>query len=310
MQTKNVDGLATILLLMLCLVWALQQVLVKAVADDMAPVMQLAIRSAISGALIALLLASKGKPLFTADTWKPGLLAGFLFALEFYFIAEGLRFTTASHMVVFLYTTPIFVALFMSWAVPNERLTRRQWSGVLLAFVGLMVAFLYGDDTAANAPNIFLGDVLGILAALSWALTTVVIRLTKLSQAPSQQILFYQVLVGFVMLTALTFIGGQTEYQLTTPLLLNIAFQSIVVGLISFITWIWLLRRYVASQLSVFTFLTPVLGVLLGAWLLQEPLEQSFMFGALMVITGMLLVHSEGLMNSWRKRKQGTEMVK
>jgi len=291
MDRKALDGLAISLLLALCVVWALQQVLVKAVADDMAPVLQLSVRSGISTVVIALILLVQGKALFTAHTWKPGLLAGLLFALEFLFIAEGLRFTTASHMVVFLYTTPIFTALCLSWALPSERLSKLQWLGVVLAFIGLVVAFLYGDAAAANAPNILWGDLLAILAALSWALTTVVIRLSNLSEAPSHQILFYQVLVGFVLLTGVALFSGQTDVHWSRPLLLNLVFQIVVVGLVSFATWLWLLRRYVASQLSIFTFLTPVLGVFLGALLLDEPLENSFIVGAVLVILGMLLVH-------------------
>lgn len=295
----NLDTLAVSILLALCTVWALQQVLVKAVADDMAPVLQLAIRSGISGAIIALVLVSRSKALFCRATWKPGLLAGTLFALEFYFIAEGLRFTTASHLVVFLYTTPIFTALLMSWLVPEERLYKLQWVGVMLAFVGLVITFLWGEDEAANAPNILWGDMLGILAALSWALTTVVIKQSNLSKAPSMQILFYQVLVGFVLLSLLAVQTQQLDYQWTSALGLNLVFQIVVVGLISFTAWLWLLKRYVASQLSIFTFLTPVLGVVLGIVLLQEPLQASFVVGAGMVIAGMLMVQGHGYLRRW-----------
>ena len=55
-------------------------------------------------------------------TWRPGLLAGVLFAVEFLLVGEGLRYTTASHLVVFLYTAPIFVALGLHWVRPAERL--------------------------------------------------------------------------------------------------------------------------------------------------------------------------------------------
>ena len=295
----NLDTLAITMLLALCTVWALQQVLVKAVADDMAPVLQLAIRSGISGAIIALILASRGKSLFCRATWKPGLLAGTLFALEFYFIAEGLRFTTASHLVVFLYTTPIFTALLMSWLVPEERLSKLQWAGVALAFMGLVITFLWGESEAENAPNILWGDILGILAALSWALTTVVIKQSNLSKAPSMQILFYQVLVGFVLLSFIAVQTQQLDYKLTTALTLNLVFQIVVVGLISFTAWLWLLKRYVASQLSIFTFLTPVLGVVLGIVLLHEPLQASFVVGASMVVAGMLMVQGHGYLRRW-----------
>jgi len=52
----------------------------------------------------------------------PGLTVGVLFALEFLLVAEGLRHTSASHMVVFLYTAPIFAALGLHWRLPAERL--------------------------------------------------------------------------------------------------------------------------------------------------------------------------------------------
>ena len=163
----------------------------------------------------------------------------------------------------------------------------------------LVITFLWGEDEAANAPNILWGDMLGILAALSWALTTVVIKQSNLSTAPSMQILFYQVLVGFVLLSLLAVQTQQLDYQWTLVLGLNLVFQIVVVGLICFTAWLWLLKRYVASQLSIFTFLTPVLGVVLGIVLLQDPLQASFVVGAGMVIAGMLMVQGHGYLRRW-----------
>ena len=54
--------------------------------------------------------------------------------------------------------------------------------------------------------------------------------------------------------------------------------------------WFWLLRHYLASQLGVFSFVTPLFGVVFGIWLLDEPLEMSFVLGALLVLAGVVLV--------------------
>ena len=63
-----------------------------------------------------------------------------------------------------------------------------------------------------------------------------------------------------------------------------------MVSFASFLVWFWLLRHYLASRLGVFSFLTPLFGILLGAWLLSEPIEPSFLMGAVPVLLGIVLV--------------------
>ena len=81
-------------------------------------------------------------------TWRGGLLAGSLFGLEFFFIAEGLQLTSAAHMSVFLYTAPIFTALGINWLLPSERLRPLQWLGIILAFAGIAFSFAGGISFA------------------------------------------------------------------------------------------------------------------------------------------------------------------
>src|SRR5690606_21668814 len=123
-------------------IWGLQQVVLKGAAPDVAPVFQIALRSGISAVMVAILIYARGDRIVLSDgTWKPGLFAGVLFAFEFLMVAEGLRFTTASHMVIFLYTAPVFAALGLYWKLPNERLTPVQWLGIAVAFAGIVVTF-------------------------------------------------------------------------------------------------------------------------------------------------------------------------
>jgi drug/metabolite transporter (DMT)-like permease len=60
-----------------------------------------------------------------------------------------------------------------------------------------------------------------------------------------------------------------------------------------------MLRHYLASRLGVLSFLTPLFGVLLGAVLLDETLELSFMIGSVLVVSGITLVSGE----SWIRQK-------
>ncbi|RBA28519.1 EamA/RhaT family transporter, partial [Acinetobacter junii] len=62
----------------------------------------------------------------------------------------------------------------------------------------------------------------------------------------------------------------------------------------SFLAWFWLLRNYLASRLGVFSFLTPLFGIIFGVWLLDENIEVNFIFGTALVLLGILVVSLQG----------------
>jgi drug/metabolite transporter (DMT)-like permease len=299
---KALDGRAVLLMLVLCLIWGLQQSVLKLAASDIAPIMQIALRSGIAALLVGLLMVGRKEAFSLAEgTWRAGLAVGFLFALEFLLVSGALRFTSASQTAVFLYTAPIFAALGLHWTLPAERLKLLQWLGIALAFGGIVVAFL--GRTPQNIPSeaathIVLGDVLALLGGVSWAATTVVIRCTNLAKASASQTLLYQLVAAFVLLLLAATVMGQTTIRPTPLTWGSLVFQSLIVSFASFLVWFWLLKKYLASELGVFSFLTPIFGVAFGVWLLDESLEPSFAGGAALVLAGVLLVNTHGWIRS------------
>ncbi|MEN8638055.1 DMT family transporter [Pseudomonas sichuanensis] len=297
---KNPDAFALQVMLGLCLIWGCQQVLIKSAAVDIAPVMQAAFRNGIAAVLVGLLVCFKGGWGQVGSTWRAGVLAGALFGLEFLFIAEGLKLTSAAHMSVFLYTAPIFTALGLHIMMPSERLRLLQWLGILLAFAGIALAFAGGVSFEQLDGRMLLGDALAILGGLAWGATTVVVRCSRLSEAPATLTLFYQLAVGFAGLLLMALVSGQIADFALTPLAVgSVLFQGIVVSFVSYLTWFWLLRKYLASNLAVFSFITPLFGVTFGVVLLDEPLSLNFVLGAALVLVGVIMVSAE----AWVRRQ-------
>lgn len=284
------------LMVLLCALWGLQQVAIKVAAPDVAPIMQVALRSGLSAALVAAWARARRQPLdLLGAALRPGLLAGALFASEFLFVAEGLRHTTASHMALFLYTSPVFTALGLHFAVRAERLERLQWLGIGVAFAGIALAFGGGLLGGGLGGGALLGDLFGVLAGAAWGATTVVVRRSALSEAPPAQTLLYQLLGGFVLLLLAAALAGQLGRVTLTPIAWgSLLFQGVVVSFASYLAWFWLLRRYLATRLSVFSFMTPLFGVSFGVLLLGEPLTPAFGGGALLVLLGIALVSGAG----------------
>lgn len=291
---KPLDALALSTMLALCLLWGMQQVAVKLAAHGMAPVMQIGLRSVVAALLVCLLMLVRRDRFSLRDgLLLPGLAAGVLFALEFLLVAIGLQYTTASHMSVFLYTAPVFTVLGLHWLVPGERLGAMQWAGVGAAFIGIAVAFSNGlSAPGSDWARMLAGDVLGVLGGVFWAATTLLIRKSALSEAPPATTLLYQLGTCGLILVAVGMLSGQAQEIRMTPVVWgSLLFQSVFVAFVSFLVWFWLLRRYLASRLSVFSFLTPLFGVAFGVLLLDDPLDPRFVAGALLVMSGVIMVN-------------------
>ncbi len=276
------------LMVLLCAVWGLQQVAIKLASAEISPILQAGLRSALGALLVYAWARWRGIGLFAHDrSLRPGLLAGLLFGLEFVFIFVGVERTTVSRMVVFLYTAPCFTVLGLHFFVAGERMAWRQWVGVLMAFAGLVLAFI---DKASGGS--LAGDAFGVLAALFWAATTVVIRATPLAQVTATKVLLYQLGVSALVMFPLSWLVGERGIaSLSAPTLWALAYQIVVVAFLSYLAWFWLLTRYLAGRLLVFSFLTPLFGVLFGMVLMGDRPSVHFFVAAEMVVIGIVLVN-------------------
>ncbi|WIG95939.1 DMT family transporter [Myxococcus sp. SDU36] len=305
---KPADGFALATMLALCSIWGMQQVAVKLAAPHIPSMMQMAVRSGVGALLVGLLCWLRGeRGLLLRGPWRPGLVVGALFALEFLFVGEGLRHTHASHMGVFLYTAPVFAALGLDWLVASERLRRTQWLGIAVAFAGIALAFGGGWLQGGISPGVLWGDALGLLGGLAWGATTVAIRVSALSEAPPTQTLLYQLVGGVALLLPMALLTGQAGPISMTPIAwASLLFQGVIVCFASYLTWFWLLRRYLASNLSVFSFMTPLFGVSAGILVLNEHADGFFAVGAVLVLTGILIVSGSSLLRPRPALKTGT----
>lgn len=278
-------------MLVLAMLWGLQQVAIKFALAGVSPVAQAAIRSVVAAVLLAGWARWRNIALFNRDgTLLAGVIAGLLFGSEFILIYAGLEHTAAARMVVFVYLAPVLTALGLAWFVPGERLSGIQWAGVLLAFGGLVVAF--ADSFSVPGRVTLRGDIYGVIAAVLWAMTTVLIRGTRLSSARAEKTLFYQLAVSALLLPlAAAALGESGVTQVNTTVVVSLVFQSVVVAFASYLTWFWLLTRYLAARLAVFSFLSPMFGVTFGVLILGERLSGSFVLAALLVAAGIALVN-------------------
>jgi drug/metabolite transporter (DMT)-like permease len=292
-RKPHLDALAVVSLVGCCFLWGLNQVAAKAALPEVPALWQAALRSGGAALLVWLWAQARGIALFERDRTLPGgLVAGALFAAEFFCIFIGLQFTTASRMVVFIYISPFVVALGMPLIARSERLRPVQATGLVLAFAGVAWAFAEGFSRPAAGPLQWLGDGLGVLAGVLWGATTLAIRASALGQASAEKTLAYQLAVSALLLFVAVAVAAPPLPPRLSPLAWSsLGFQIVIVSFASYLLWFWLIRHYPATRLASFTMLTPVFGLVLGAMLLAEPVTARLLFALTAVAAGIALVN-------------------
>jgi len=137
-----------------------------------------------------------------------------------------------------------------------------------------------------------MGDGLALLAAFLWAATTIVIKATPLRRIDPIKVLLYQ--IGFAALIAPLVayaFGEASPTHLTTTSAAALLWQGVVVAGISYALWFWTLTRYAVAELSAFTFITPLVGVLAGWLVFGETVTWGFSLAIVLVLAGLVLVN-------------------
>ena len=287
-RKDHLDALAVGILLMCCMFWGFQQVLVKATVAELPPVFQSAVRGVGATLLLWLWCQWRGVRLFDRDgsLWA-GLLVGCLFAVEFAFIYIGLQHTSASRLTVFLYTSPFWVAALLPLFIRTERLRPVQWLGMACAFAAVVFALREGFGGGGAT-----GDLMGLAAGALWGLTTVAIRAANLTRLSAEKLLFYQLAVSTAVLILLSLgMGEPWDGHWSGFAIGSVAVQTVVGAFASYLAWMWMLGHYPATKISAFVFLTPLFALLFGMLWLGEAVTLTLILSLTLVAVGIVLVN-------------------
>ena len=193
-RSRPLDVAAMALIVFLCFTWGFNQVAVKLALPEVAPLLQCTIRTALATLIVLLWMGMRGLPIFAKDgSLVPGVMAGLLFGAEFLFIYRGLLYTTASRAVLFIYMAPFFVVIGARLFLPGDRFGVTQWAGLVLSFIGIVIAF--GVPAPSSDPHQLFGDIMMLGAAITWAATTLVIKGSALTKVSPEKTLLYQTVI-------------------------------------------------------------------------------------------------------------------
>ena len=283
--------LVDLTLILVAVIWALNFSVVKTALSEFDPYSFNALRYVLAAALLYVAARSKGFTLKVEKEhfWKIlgiGLVGNLVYQL---FFIIGLNYTYSANAAVMLGTIPIWVAL-LSHIFIDEKLTLFKSIGIGLAFIGVILIISGGNNPISFSSNYFIGDIITILAAITWAVYTILSK----KYLKIYNSLQYSALMSVIGLVGLMIIG--------LPSLVKLDFTSVSIagygGLlysgflsvgVAYIIWNNGIAKIGTVRTAAYQNLVPVLGLFFGVFILDEALTILQYIGALFVIAGIIL---------------------
>ncbi len=289
-EKRALDGFGAAGMIGFAALLAFNQVVVKVTGGGFSPVFQVAVRSA--GAVIFLLIWFRFRSIpmsLPKGTLFWGTLSGLIFSFEFICLYFAIDLTTISRASIIFYSMPVWLALASHYVLPSEQLTPQRFLGLVLALGGVAVAIF---DRSSGNPSLA-GDVLALTAAFGWAAIILLLRISPLQKVRAEMQLFLQIAVSAVVLVPIAPLFGEMLRDVRPIHVSGLLFQVICVVGFGYLGWFWLMKVYRANTVASFSFLSPVLAVILGWLLLNEQIGAQIWGALALVAAGIFLINRQ-----------------
>lgn len=283
---------AYLLLVIAALCWAGNFVMGRAVHSEIPPLTLTFWRWVVAGALLL--------PLAGASAWRVrarlrrqwpllALLAVSGVLLHHVFIYSGLQTTTATNAALMLATTPVIIPA-LSFVLLKHTVTMRQATGIAVSLAGVAVIVLRGEIARAPAMGFAQGDLWLLLAALAWALYSVLLQRLR-PDVPRLAVLLTITGLGLLMLAPLyawelSTLGG---IALSVNNLLAVAYVGVFASVIAYICWNRGVTEVGPNKAGLFLHLMPAFATVLAILLLGESLQLYHLAGVAFIAFGIYL---------------------
>ena len=265
-------------------------IVAKTITTDLsAPLVLLFRAGTASLAFVALFLFRREKffRIERNDVPKFILLGALNIPLNQFLFLTAIKHTTAPNVALAYALTPAFVFI-LALIFLKEKATWMKLLGIAVAITGT-VMILFEKGFSADSDHL-LGNILGLLASLSWAMYTVLGKNFSQKYGAVYSIAM-SMFIGFLLYIPVYFLTG-TEFRVSTitlPQWGQIAYLGIVTSCIAYVLWYYALKHTDASKVSVFNNLQPILTTIMAVAFLGQSLTLIFIIGGILIIAGVYI---------------------
>ncbi len=298
MRNKFVIG--NLLTLITMAIWGTTYISTKILLQNLQPMEILFYRFIIAYFILILIYPKFHK----LHKFKEELLymAAGITGVTLYYLVENvaLKYTLASNVGLFIAMAPILTAILSNFFIEHGTFTKELLYGFIIAILGVFFVIFNGNFILKLNP---LGDFLAILAALIWAVYSVLLKKINNKYDYSyiyitRKIFFYGVL--FMIPILFGFKINLAVNKLVIPsVLFNILFLSLIASALCFVMWNIGVKYIGAIKASNYIYIVPLITAITSVIVLRESITRIVILGAILILSG-LYISQNGFKNPFK----------
>ena len=290
MQKHSVYGL--IAGLTAAAIWGGMYVVSKVVMETIPPFTLITSRLVLGiGALYIIILRRGGLRITRRSFWQVFWVGAIGYGISLGFQFVGTKLSTAANGSLVTSATPAFVLLFAA-IILRERITPRSIAALAISTLGVLAVI--DPRTAHLDSGLFLGNISLVLAAVTWALYSVLIRKVtrEIDVLTTSMIAFVGGLIVSVPISIFE-INRIGIGSITPAIIAGILFLGLISTALAMFLWNTAFAELPAGVASLTFFAQPVVGTILGVLFLGDQVTPLFILGGILIGMGILISAKE-----------------
>ena len=275
-----------------CIIWGTTYLGIKVALESIPPFLMGGLRYLLAGALLALVLAVRGRSLPPFVHWGRMAVLGFVMvSLGNGGVVYGEQYVPSGLTAVMIGTSPFWMVSIDALVSGGRQLYLRQWIGLLIGFVGI-VLLVWPDITAggASGANFAVGVIAVQIACAGWAVGSAYTRRHVMPGDVMGSAALQMFFGGLFMTLAGTLLGEWPRLAFTGRTTAAFLYLVVVGAVIAFAAFSYALRHLDIAIVSLYSYVNPVIAVALGTLLLNEPFGLRMLIAAVVIVVGILIV--------------------
>ncbi len=295
-KTKIVIGY-----IIICLIWGSTWIAIKLGLDTLTPMFAVGLRFLIASIVLWAIIKIKNIELLK-DSKSVKLylfmsLFSYIIPFTLVYWAEQIIPTGLTSVLFAIF--PFWVIIFSRIAFPNEKIGMYKFLGVLFGFIGITIIFK--DSLSFDFSSATLAILAAIISAIMQGGVAVVIKKYGGYINPVSINLIPLIITGLILVPAGLLFEDSSRLAFSKNALFSIIYLSTVGTVLVFSIYYWLMKKINVVILSLSSFITPIIAILLGWVFLNEKLNSNHIIGSSLVLIGILFANFKGLLNYYKE---------
>ncbi|RJQ62563.1 MAG: multidrug DMT transporter permease [Stygiobacter sp.] len=287
----------TLAYILICLLWGSTWLAIRLGLDSLTPVFSAGLRFSLASLFIFAIMKIKKIQLQTDSlSMKLYFILGFFsFVIPFGLVYWAELFIPSGLASIIFAVMPFFVILFSVIAIKEQSILPAQVFGVILGFVGIVVIF--SEDLFLDFSHDFWGMGAVLLSSIMQAGIAVTMKKYGRHLNPLSMNFLPLLLAGITMIAFGILYEDQSSSKFDMKAVLSVSYLAFFGTVLTFTTYYWLMKKINIVLLSISTFITPIIAVILGWAILGEKFTSQILAGSSLVLVGILFANFSALKN-------------